>query len=66
MTTTDDAAGSTIGYSRRDAAEALGCISLATLDRMIKAKQIRVARLRHRIVVPRSEIERLLAIAEAS
>jgi len=47
-------------YSRSETAAALGC-SEATIDRMIRAGQLRSTRIgKRRVVIRREEIERLL------
>src|ERR1700678_2892873 len=48
-----------ITLSREDAAAALS-VNVQTIDRMIKAKELRASKLRRRVVVRVADIERLL------
>jgi len=46
-------------HPKREAAFLLGDISVRKLEYMIAAKEIRVKRIGKRVLIPRSEIERL-------
>jgi excisionase family DNA binding protein len=48
-----------ITLSREEAADALS-LDVQTIDRMIRAKQLRASKLRRRVVIRVADIERLL------
>jgi excisionase family DNA binding protein len=50
---------SKLAYSVRSAAQAMG-LSTKTIDRLVKAGQIEVARVGRRVLIPSASLERLL------